>query len=449
MKSTLLMGFLSRAVVLGGNIILLPLILRGLSSAEYSIWMIFLTTLSLAILLDCGFASVISRYYTYVLSGCKQLPIDELKLHEVDSNCKDVDYSLFTLIYKFTNYLYFSLAILSLTALYFIWEFYLYDLSISKNIDIFLPWSIFSLSIIITLYFNKFNAYFFGIKKVESIYKISMISGFSYIVIAIVLLNKDLGLLGLAISKLISSLLYLAFGLYELKNSNEYKYLNNEKYLFKDYVDIFKRVQVAARNTAIFTFGSFLLNRSSTFFIAKYLPDKDAAGLLLMINLISTITSVTYIYMNTKTPILNTAVYRGRKEDIVSTQNDIFLKSIVFYLISAMSLIVIGDFLLELISSNTRLPSIIVSCLVVFVYTFEVILAISTNFLMSHNNLCYAKYVAYSGLAFVLISYPLIHYFPYAETIILCQLFVQSLYNFWKWPLVVFNKIKNYKSKTV
>lgn len=86
------MGFLSRAVVLGGNIILLPLILRGLSSDEYSIWMIFLTTLSLAILLDCGFASVISRYYTYVLSGCKQLPTGELKLDEVESNCKDVDH---------------------------------------------------------------------------------------------------------------------------------------------------------------------------------------------------------------------------------------------------------------------------------------------------------------------------------------------------------------------
>lgn len=448
MKSTLLMGFLSRAVVLGGNIILLPLILRGLSSDEYSIWMIFLTTLSLAILLDCGFASVISRYYTYVLSGCKQLPTGELKLDEVESNCKDVDHGLFTLIYKFTNYLYFSLAIFSLAALYFIWELYLYDLSISKNVEILLPWSVFSLSIIITLYFNKFNAFFFGIKKVESIYKISMISGFSYIIIAIFLLNKDLGLLGLAISKFISSLLYLAFGLYELKISNEYKYLNNNKYLFKDYVDIFKRVQGAARNTAIFTFGSFLLNRSSTFFIAKYLPDKDAASLLLMINLISTVTSVTYIYMNTKTPILNTAVYRGRKEEVVSIQNDIFLKSILFYLISAISLILIGDFLLDLISSNTKLPGTLVSCLVVFVYTFELILAISTNFLMSHNNLSYAKYVAYSGLAFVLISYPLINYFPHAETIILCQLFIQSLYNFWKWPLIVLNKIKMYRSKS-
>lgn len=174
MKKSLLLGFLSRGISLAGNLILLPLILSNLTNSEYVIWTVFLSTLSLAILLDCGFASVISRYFTYILSGCRELPDGRLKesKNNITEETTTVDCKLFTLVYRFSTHLYLLLSLILSTVLIIFWSMYLSEISAAKDIDLLVPWSLFSLAIVITLYFNKYNAYFFGIKRVSSVYKI-------------------------------------------------------------------------------------------------------------------------------------------------------------------------------------------------------------------------------------------------------------------------------------
>lgn len=446
MNSSLLLGFLSRGISLAGNLILLPLILIHLSHAEYAIWMVFLSALSLSILLDCGFSAVISRYFTYIISGCKELPNGALRNYKESFSdvSDDVDKKLFTLVYKFSNYLYILLSALLLIVLTAFWVFYLKDISYQKEVDVIEAWFLFSLSIVITLYFNKFNAFFFGVKQVSSVYKTAMLSGGVYIVVAIYLVTNDMGLLGLALAKLVSTLSYLIYCQFEYKRSRANEYIIVDSYSTKSYLNVFKKIKPVAISTGIATLGAFCLNRASTFYVAKYLTDVDGASLLLLMNILSTITSVTYIYMNTKTPVLNSTMYQGDFFKVVKIQKDIYIKSLSFFIVSCLGLIAFGPMLLELIESNTKLPSDWIMVFAFLTYAGELFLAISTNFLTSQNNLKHAKYVAYTGFIYIFVAYIFISSYPSMLVAISCQFLVQVVFNFWYWPSIVLRKLYKY-----
>ncbi|PMJ38242.1 hypothetical protein BCU24_21090 [Vibrio cyclitrophicus] len=449
MNGTLLLGFLSRGISLAGNLILLPLILIHLSHVEYTIWMVFLSALSLAILLDCGFAAVISRYFTYILAGCKELPDGALKYYKANDNdvSIDVDKRLFTLVYRFANHLYILLSILLLIVLTAFWFFYLKDIASQKGVEVLQPWLLFSLSIVTTLYFNKFNAYFFGVKQVSSVYRTAMLSGIVYIAVAIYFVTNDMGLLGLALAKLVSTLFYLIYCQFEFKRSPANKNITVDSYSFQSYINVFKKIKPIAISTGIATLGAFCLNRASTFYVARYLTDVDGASLLLLMNLLSTITSVTYIYMNTRTPVLNSTIYQGEFLKIVKIQNDIYIKSLLFFSISCLGLFLFGPILLELIGSKTKLPNTGIMAFAFLTYIGELFLAISTNFLTSQNNLKYAKYVAYTGFVYIFIAYIFISSYPLMLVAVSCQFFVQLVFNFWYWPSIVLRKLYKYKQE--
>ena len=66
-------------MVQGINVILLPVILRYLNSAELGVWYTFTSLYGLAMLIDFGFQTIITRNISYLWSGHRVLKVQVLK----------------------------------------------------------------------------------------------------------------------------------------------------------------------------------------------------------------------------------------------------------------------------------------------------------------------------------------------------------------------------------
>jgi hypothetical protein len=72
-KSAVLPGLISAVIGTGGNMILLPLMLKKFSEAELALWWVFLSMGALASLADFGFGAAMTRVYSYFWAGAKEL----------------------------------------------------------------------------------------------------------------------------------------------------------------------------------------------------------------------------------------------------------------------------------------------------------------------------------------------------------------------------------------
>jgi O-antigen/teichoic acid export membrane protein len=77
--SAMLYGALATAVRVGANIMLLPLVLKLLTSAELAIWWVFLTLGMVANLADFGFSQVITRIYSFLWAGADDFDVEGLR----------------------------------------------------------------------------------------------------------------------------------------------------------------------------------------------------------------------------------------------------------------------------------------------------------------------------------------------------------------------------------
>ena len=107
MKKDMIWGYLSQFLQYGAALLVLPLLLRKLSSAELGIWYVFMTISALVTMLDLGFTPTLARNVSYVLGGAKRLLKDGF---EVLSTPSPVDYSLFNAIIHAARHIFMVLA---------------------------------------------------------------------------------------------------------------------------------------------------------------------------------------------------------------------------------------------------------------------------------------------------------------------------------------------------
>ena len=72
-KKDVLWGYISLLLVQGINVILLPVIVRYLNFAELGVWYTFTSLYGLAMLIDFGFQTIITRNISYLWSGAQSI----------------------------------------------------------------------------------------------------------------------------------------------------------------------------------------------------------------------------------------------------------------------------------------------------------------------------------------------------------------------------------------
>lgn len=433
-KKDIIWGYASQIFQFGTGIIILPMILRKLSTEELGIWYIFLTITAFVNLLDFGFQQTITRNVSYVFSGAKTL----LKVGIEEYNTtKEIDYRLLKSLIITVKMIYRIIAIIGFIILITIGSFYLNSLieGLDKKI-IFLAWGIYSLSATFNLYFYYYTPLLLGRGLINESHKTIVLSKLFYILFSIIALQLGFGLVGIAIGNLLSSFINRASSYYffydkELKNKLKKAY-------DKEKINLLPILWENSYKMGLVIIGSFLILRMNTLLVGKYLNLEIVASYGLTLQIVSFLMQTSVILFNTYLPLFNSLRLKNKIEEMKEKFSAIFLIMLITYIIGSIVIIILGNKIVNILGSSTKLMQTKYLIFLLFIYLLELNHSIAASMITTKNEIPFVKSSLFSGIGIVILSLILLNYSNLGIlSVLLSQFFVQISYNNWKWPRVI------------
>ena len=156
-KKDVLWGYISLLLVQGINVILLPVIVRYLNFAELGVWYTFTSLYGLAMLIDFGFQTIITRNISYLWSGAQS--IKSIGFEVVGDIDKKINLPYFIKVLSAVRFIYTSMGgiifILFITA----GTWYMVNINdgeISMQ-TMLISWLFYMLSIVLNISFSYWN----------------------------------------------------------------------------------------------------------------------------------------------------------------------------------------------------------------------------------------------------------------------------------------------------
>lgn len=434
MKSSIILGYLSRFLSLGSGILILPLILKGLTKEEFVFWMLFVTFSSLVNVIDFGFMATFSRFFNYVLAGATELPKNSKNIDLIKSD--NVSYSLLAAIYMKAKRIYLLLSILFGFLCFVFYVFYLKRMASENGVSCLSEWLVFSIGLIISVYYLYFNALLSGLNKISVSYLATISSTVVFFILAIASHFLNYGLLGICLAKTISIAVFRVHCYIYLRGDNDFQKIEQEK---SNRLHDLSIIHKGASKVGVSTLGAFLTNRASVFIIGIFLPIDQVSKFALGSYLFSTIVSVSLIAINTTSPSISRSIINKDQKKHGALFRNTFLFSNLIFLCGSFIAILGSEWVLQVLHSNTHLPDKSILLLFVIVFFFELNQQLATTYLMLNNDLSYVVPVLISGIFYVLLTATSLSISNGLIVALLCQFFAQMIYNNWYWPFYCYN----------
>lgn len=122
----ILWNYLATFLKIASSALLLPLILRMMSSEMVGVWTVFVTITAFAGLLDFGFNPSFTRNISYIFSGFKNLQATGVET--ITSDNIIIDYGLLKGLIASMRWLYFRISIILFLLLSTVGTFYIYSI---------------------------------------------------------------------------------------------------------------------------------------------------------------------------------------------------------------------------------------------------------------------------------------------------------------------------------
>lgn len=206
-KQDIVWNYIGTIVSMSSNFVLLPLLLLFLSGKQIGLWYVFVAISGFAQLLEFGFTATLSRNILYCLSGAQTLAKTGLADNE-RAGGSDVNWHLFRTVLMTSRIVYAFIGIIALVLASTLGSFYVSSVTGHFAIEWSLPaWIVFDFSIFTNLYYLYKLTFLRGIGDVASENRAKTIARIGQIIITAVLLICGLQLLAAAMGFLTYSLL--------------------------------------------------------------------------------------------------------------------------------------------------------------------------------------------------------------------------------------------------
>jgi O-antigen/teichoic acid export membrane protein len=435
-------SYLGQTFQYGSSIIILPLVLLKLNNNDISIWFIFTAITSLVGLLDVGIQPSTSRFVTYIFCGANTL----LKSGVSISDNSKVNYKLLkSLIYTLKK-IYSIIAIISFILLFFPGTWYILKFINSHNSfnEVLTAWGLLLISNVISFYHGYYNSLLQGRGYFVKFNKVIVFSKITFLFFALLLLFLDMGLLGISIASLLSNIVNRILAYYYFFDSviqTEFSLISN----FKP-ENIFKTIWYNSQKTGIVAIGVFMLGQFNILISSYYLSSKDVSILGLIFQIFLTLQNFSRIYFNTFIPRFTSLRISNKVSNLISDFKKAMIFSWLSYITGTVLILCLGNIFLDFIHSNTKLPSESLILLFGIVYFMEITHGNCALFLSTKNDIPFVKSTIITGLIHMLITYLLLNFSNLGIfTFPISLIFVQILYNAWKWPFEVFKDLNYFR----
>lgn len=436
-KKDVLWSYIAQGFKLASGIVILPVILRMLSTEEIALNYLLASLGAIVALLDFGFSPQFGRNFTYVFCGAQELQKEGLI---VVSGAEKINYTLLVTIIQAAKYVYIRIAVLVVLLLATLGSWYIYYVTdgLTSVNHVVLIWGITILSSFFNFYYGYFDALLTGRGLIMEAKKAVVFSKLVYIMLAVCFLYLDLGLLGVSLAGLISAFVYRGISYFYFYDKAFSERIAGIRIDLSKRKELFATIWPNARKLGLVFLSAYAVNNFSMFLAGLYLAPADIAsyGILMQLaGIILTVSSTLFLSLNPRFSALRTSGDQRRLFGLFAFSMNIYY---VLFTLAALFLIFCGPAVLQLIGSNVVLPSatiMIAYCSIIFLEGNH------SNFatlIVTNNQVPFLKSAVIAGLFVAAGDYVVLAFTKQGLLgLILVQGIAQLCYANWKWPLVI------------
>ena len=428
---------------IGAGVLLFPFVLRMLPAEAVGVWTIFTVITQLTFIFDFGFNASFARNVSYVFSGVRALKKEGYEIISAEDKV-DVDYKLLGETIKSMRFFYSRMALALFLLLATIGSFYIYTLMndyVGDVREVYVAWIILVLINSYNLYTLYYESLLNGRGLIKRVHQIIFIGNFVYLGFAIVLMLLGGGLLAIVLSQAISVFLvrFLSKRLFFTKEITANLAIVDDS----NYKEVLSAITPNAVKVGLTSLGGFVINKSSMFIGSLYVSLELMASYGITLQILAVVGMLGGIITRVYMP----KIFQWRVEDRIDLVKKTFYFStiVMFVVFLGFGLVIVlwGDYMLELLKSNTiLLPAGLLTLIFIQNY-LEYNHSNAAQYLLSRNEVPFFKASLISACAVLVLLILFVIWFDMGVLgMILAPMLVQAAYQNWKWPLEVIKEFR-------
>lgn len=442
-KSDVLWGYITMVFNYGSGLFTLPFILSMLSAEEVGMNYLMLTISNLIVLADFGFSQQFGRNITYVFSGAQKLRKEGVP---TEVSMENVNYHLVAVLIRTARYVYMLLALMVLIVMLTAGTAYISHVtngftSVRHSLWI---WILFSVSTYFNFYFKYYSSLLTGTAKMMEYNKSNLYSKIAYLLICISLLFLDWGLLSVVAASFVAPFIQRYYACISFYTDGIRDKLCSEKVSTAEMKDIFIVLWHNAKRLGIIFVAQYGISQSGIFFCGLFLSLSEVASYGLLMQLVGgVLCSCAKTLFNTISSLFGKDMMRN---DIPALVRHFALGNFVFwiiFIIGGVLVVFVGPWVLQLVNSNSFLPSTLVMAIFVVDALLDYNHSNFTYIFMAENRYPFLRADIYTGIMVLIINLLTLTLTDWGLLGVVSGRFVCLLcYNDWKWPLAVSRKLQ-------
>ena len=429
-RSTVVWSWVFNGFRLATGLLLLPLVLRKLSTTELGMYYVFLSQVALAPVIDFGFSSTILRFVSYAMGGA-----ETIQAHGVSkATGSGPNFGLLWQLFFTTRALYRVMALIVLVILG-IWGTYIVELRIHETPSpntARVAWLITLIATVLNVYSSWAPVFLRGMDEVLTSVRITVLASVVRFVFAVGLLLAGAGLMSLPLGDLVGSLIQQV-----IARRVCLRRLRRQPSPAK--ADVWQTLRIMWPNSwrqGLLSLGSYFTVNANTAICLSVLGLAANARYGLSCQLMGVISGMASVWIQVKWPVIGQQLAR---HDYAAVQRTLWPRMWLTYLTflsMAAGLLLCGQPLLRLFGSGKQMLPLPWLALLAFSSFLDAQVSIWGALIATGNRVPYLwPSVGASLLAFAL-SLTLIHTTSLGlGAFVLAPLLAHSLFNHWYWPL--------------
>lgn len=415
----------------GTGLILLPTIAVTLSPSALTFWYVFLTIHTLALLIEFGFTPTLSRNFTFVLSGARELE-EEGVPRRGDG---PIDNTLFANLLRASQRLYGLLGLCVLAFLGIGGTIYLYALARTTPDTEFLwpAWAVFLASLVLLTSFMWQTSLLMGADRMRQFYQVYIASRLVQLALSVGGLLFFPNVFTLALAFAASVIVTRLVGRYFVRDL--VAQARGAESSASEATRILRVVSPIAVRQGWVAIGEFFTNRFALFAVSLALGASAAAGYAITTQVMIVLINVAQIGAVLSVPRM--AAARLQRDEAAVRELFAFstAMSLVLVIGGAVAFTVLGGPVLHAFGAETTLPPWPVLAVLGAVYAFNAHTQTTLNCITTGNRVPYLRAVLLTGLATTLAIIAVALAGGGLMEFAIVQGLTQMAFNFWRWPV--------------
>lgn len=423
-------GLAAQGLNIGLWLVMLPVVLRFLPPAQVALWLVFITIAALAQLLELGFQPTIARNVAYVHGGAQALQATGME----QPLQGPMNTALLAELAAAARFIYRAVAAAAALVLWIGGTAYVLSVTpaTESRPDVVAAWAAFSAGYVVNFYFGYLNAFLQGRGDVRQANQVVVVSRLVQLALGCGLVAGGVGLLGLGIASLASTVVgrmlahrFLARG-QALRDTTR-----------PQPAQVRALVGVLWHNAGrygVVMLGAFLISRANVLIATSRVGLVESASFALAMQVLIIVQTLASLPFNLAMPRLSQLQARGETAQARDLFGAALVAGLLLFTGAALAMLALGNPVLAAIGSATRLPTTPLLAAMCLVFLLEVNHGICANLITTGNQVPFVNAGLFTGLAIALTGWfiaPLAGVAGLLASIAAWQL----AYNNWKWPL--------------